>query len=77
VVSAILVTLSGAGRFSDKWQANRLAAAELESVAYEFLKTNGEDPLQYYEKMKQIQYARQLAIIGKQEKREFEKAASQ
>jgi hypothetical protein len=65
VVSAILVTLSSSGRFSDKWQANRLAAAELESVGYEFLKTDGENPLQYYEQMKQIQYARQVAIIGK------------
>lgn len=72
VVSAILVTLSSSGRFSDKWQANRLAAAELESVGYAFLKTDGENPQQYYEQMKRIQYARQLAIIGRHDTRDLE-----
>jgi hypothetical protein len=73
VVPAILITLSSSGRFSDKWQANRLAAAKLESIGYEILATDGDNPQQYYEKMRQIQYDRQLAIIGKQEDRATDK----
>lgn len=64
VTAAILVTLSSSGRFSDKWQANRLAAAQLERLGYEFLADSARDPAKYYHEMRDIQYARQLTIIG-------------
>ena len=37
-VAALLVTLSTTGDFHRKWQANRLAAAEMENLAYELVR---------------------------------------
>lgn len=64
VVSALLITLSSSGQFDAKWRANRLAAAELERVGYT-LATAGQEPNKYYQAISEIQYRRQLSIIGK------------
>ncbi len=37
-VAALLITLSTTGDFHRKWQANRLAAAEMENLAYELVR---------------------------------------
>lgn len=66
VCSAILVTLSTSGRYQEKWQANRLAAAQVERIGYQFLASDGADPRRYYAQLMDIQYDRALAIIGQQ-----------
>ena len=37
MLAALLITLSTTGDFQRKWQANRLAAAAMENVAYELV----------------------------------------
>jgi hypothetical protein len=39
MTSALLVTLATTGNFQQKWSANRLAAAKMEKVAYDFMTT--------------------------------------
>ena len=38
IVAALLVTLSTTGDFQRKWQANRVAAAGMENLAYELVR---------------------------------------
>jgi hypothetical protein len=40
VLAALLVTLSTTGDFQRKWQANRIAAASMENLAYELLRSS-------------------------------------
>ena len=40
IVAALLITLSTTGDFQGKWQANRLAAAEMENLAYELARSS-------------------------------------
>jgi hypothetical protein len=64
-LSALLVTLSTSGDFGRKWQANRLAASEMENLAYDLLPqgkpVNVADVIQ---KLQAINTARNLLVAG-------------
>lgn len=64
VTAALLITLSTSGDFQRKWQANRLAAAELERVGYEFLEKDGANARSYLAQIGQILERRHLSILG-------------
>lgn len=68
VAAALLVTVSTSGDFQRKWQANRVAAAELERTGYSFLENNGAEPRTYLASVGDILLRRQLAIAGSAEK---------
>jgi len=63
VVAALLMTISTSGDFQRKWQANRVAAAELERAGYEFLEKDGTDARSYLASIGQILLRRNMAII--------------
>jgi len=64
VVAALVITISTSGDFQRKWQANRVAAAELERTGYRFLENNGAEPRSYLAAVGDILLRRQLAIAG-------------
>lgn len=64
VTAALLVTISTSGDFQRKWQANRMAAADLERDAYEFLKNNGAMPRSYLGKVGETLHKRHISILG-------------
>jgi len=64
VVAALLITIASSGDFQRKWQANRIAAAELEQTGYEFLAKGGEEPRHYFAVVARILHKRQMAIVG-------------
>lgn len=64
VFSALLVTLTTSGDFHRKWQANRIAAAEIEELSYRFLRDPASDPRKHLLELGQIQLHRQLEIVG-------------
>ena len=64
IIAALLITISTSGDFQRKWQANRIAAAELESIGYEFLEANGENARSYLAKVGGILLNRNMAIVG-------------
>jgi len=64
VGAALLVTLSTSGDFQRKWQANRIAAAELERMGYEFLQKNGTDARSYLGSIGETMHRRHMAIVG-------------
>ena len=68
VAAALLVTISTSGDFQRKWQANRVAAAELERTGYSFLENNGAEPRTYLASVGDILLRRSLAIAGGAEK---------
>ncbi len=68
IAAALLITISSSGDFQRKWQANRIAAAELERTGYEFLAKNGANPRSYFAAVAQILHQRQVAIIGSMER---------
>lgn len=70
VMAALFVTVSTSGDFQRKWQANRVAAAELERAGYRFLENNGAEPRSYLASVGDILLRRQLAIAGGSEKAE-------
>lgn len=70
VAAALLVTVSTSGDFQRKWQANRVAAAELERTGYRFLENNGVAPRTYLGAVGDTLLRRQLAIAGGSEKKE-------
>ena len=67
MLAALLITLSTTGDFQRKWQANRLAAAAMENVAYELvtLKTPAELTDVVVE-IQAINDARNKGIVGEQ-----------
>jgi len=69
ILAALIITISSSGDFQRKWQANRIAAAELEQTGYEFLEKNGADPRAYFATVGQALLRRNLAIVGSGEKR--------
>ena len=80
VVAALLMTVSTSGDFQRKWQANRVAAAELENVGYEFLEKDGADGRSYLASIGQTLLRRNMAIVGGTEQRKAQdpgKPASQ
>ena len=64
VAAALLVTVSTSGDFQRKWQANRVAAAELERTGYSFLENNAAEPRTYLASVGDILLRRSLAIAG-------------
>ena len=64
VTAALLITISTGGDFQRKWQANRVAAAEIESTGYKFLEKNGENARSYLDAIGRSMLKRQLSIVG-------------
>ena len=64
VAAALLIPLSTSGDFQRKWQANRIAAAELERAGYEFLEKDGANARSYLAQIGQILERRHLSIVG-------------
>lgn len=64
VSAAILVTISTSGDFQRKWQANRVAAAELEQAGYTFLADQAGAARPYLNVVARILHQRHLAIVG-------------
>ena len=69
VAAALLITISTSGDFQRKWQANRIAAAELERIGYKLLENNAADPRTYFASVAQILHNRHVAIVGSMEQR--------
>lgn len=69
IAAALLITISTSGDFQRKWQANRIAAAELERIGYELLAKNATDPRTYLSSVAQILHNRHVAIVGSMEQR--------
>ncbi len=67
MLAALLITLSTTGDFQRKWQANRMAAAAMENLAYELvtLKTAADLPAVIVE-IQAINDARNKGIVGEQ-----------
>lgn len=68
VAAALLITLSTGGDFQRKWQANRVAASELELLGYQFLENSTTEPRKYYSLIGEILQKRNLAIVGNMDK---------
>jgi hypothetical protein len=64
VAAALLITVSTSGDFQRKWQANRIAAAELERTGYEFLEHDGANARAYLDAIGQTLLRRNMAIVG-------------
>jgi hypothetical protein len=64
VGAALLITISTSGDFQRKWQANRIAAAELERTGYELLENKNADPRTYFSAIGNILHKRNLTIVG-------------
>jgi hypothetical protein len=69
ICAALLITISTSGDFQRKWQANRIAAAELERIGYELLERNATDPNTYFSDIANILYKRHVGIVGSMEQR--------
>ncbi len=66
ICAALLITISTSGEFQRKWQANRLAASELERLGYDLLQSRDADVRSYYANLGTILHNRNLTIIGEQ-----------
>lgn len=64
VTAAILVTISTSGDFQRKWQANRIAAAEIERIGYTFLKMDGTNARSFLAAVGKTLHQRNMAIVG-------------
>jgi Protein of unknown function (DUF4231) len=69
IIAALLIAVSTSGDFQRKWQANRIAAAELERTGYEFLEKDGADARSYLAAVGQSLLKRHMAIVGSSEQR--------
>ena len=69
VTAAILVTVSTGGEFQRKWQANRIAAGEIEHLGYQFLAAGAQAPRGYLAPLSEILLRRHQAIVGSSEAR--------
>lgn len=67
VTAALLIVISTSGDFQRKWQANRIAAAELERTGYELLEKNGADARGYFAVIARILHNRHVAVLGSSE----------
>jgi len=65
VLAALLVTLSTTGDFQRKWQANRIAAASMENLAYEMLRSSASHDA-VVGQIQTINDARNKGIVGEQ-----------
>ena len=64
VCAALLITISTSGDFQRKWQANRIAAAELERTGYEFLEKRSSDASSILAAVGESLHRRHMAIVG-------------
>jgi hypothetical protein len=65
MTSALLVTLASTGGFQQRWSANRLAAAKMEKVAYDFMTTDRKANLaRISTQIQDISFARNAEIIS-------------
>jgi hypothetical protein len=64
MTAALLVTISTGGDFQRKWQANRIASAEIERLGYGFLEHKGENARSYLAELSSALYKRHMAILG-------------
>jgi hypothetical protein len=62
VSAALLITISTSGDFQRKWQANRIAAANLEKIGCDLLARPGADPRIYFAAIGTISHQRHAAI---------------
>jgi hypothetical protein len=66
-LAALLITLSTVGDFQRKWQANRLAAAAMENLAYEVVTSRTSADLDaVVEEIQAVNAARNKGIVGEQ-----------
>lgn len=70
VGAALLITISTSGDFQRKWQANRVAASELERTGYHLLEDNTAEPRKYFAAIGNILHKRNLAVVGNVEQQE-------
>ncbi len=67
MLAALLITLATVGDFQRKWQANRMAAAAMESLAYELLNVKTPDGLEkVVVEIQRINETRHRMIVGDQ-----------
>jgi len=66
MLAALLITLSTVGDFQSKWQANRIAASEVEGAAYDLARTPfGQSEIdQMISRLKEISLTRNQMIVG-------------
>ena len=63
--AALLITLVTVGDFQKKWRANRLAATQMENLAYEFITADRKNTLAEFSlKIQQINMLRNQEIVG-------------
>lgn len=75
VGAALLITISTSGDFQRKWQANRVAASELERTAYDFLENNKtNEPRKYFSDVGNILHKRNLSIVSNVDQKKLEPA---
>jgi uncharacterized membrane protein len=67
VGAALLITLSTSGDFQRKWQANRVAASELERMGYALLENKTTDPRAYFSGIGEVLHKRNLTVVGNME----------
>jgi hypothetical protein len=67
ILAALLITISTSGDFQRKWQANRIAAAELERIGYELLENDVVNPRVYFASIAKILHNRHVTIVGSME----------
>jgi len=75
VTAAILITVSTSGDFQRKWQANRVAAGELERIGYELLANKGADARRYLSTVARIMHQRNMDIVGSMDGRKSGEAS--
>ena len=67
MLAALLVTLSASGDFQRKWQANRIAAAAMENLAYELITPKNAAELDaVVAEIQAVNDARNKGIVGEQ-----------
>lgn len=64
ISSALLITFSSVGNFQTHWQANRLAAARMESLGYEFAAADRKDLVYFSKRIGEISFGRNQEIVG-------------
>ncbi len=76
-VAALLVTLSTTGDFQRKWQANRIAAAAMENLAYELARPSAASNLDaVLTRIQEINNMRNQEIVGELHQGESEASGS-
>ncbi len=64
-LAALLITLSTTGDFQQKWQANRVAAMEMENLAYDLARESAEKNLEpILTRIQEINFKRNGGIVG-------------